>query len=62
MSAWVAVDKNGTEFVYKELPIRGASKLVWVADWTTMLRLPKGSIEKLIGCTLTWVDDPVELK
>lgn len=26
------------------------------------IELPKGSIKKLIGCDLTWDDEPVELK
>ena len=26
------------------------------------IELPKGSIEKLIGKTLTWADDPYELE
>lgn len=31
-------------------------------DSSMAIRLPKGSIRKLIGRELTWEDEPVELK
>ena len=77
--AWVAVNKDGVEFIYEEKPTR--SKNYWeqaiigqelsVDDWgdeeyrdiyDDYVRLPHGSIKKLIGRELTWDDEPVELK
>ena len=65
--AWVAVDKDGFEFIYEDKPER------YIACWSIWRRgfseeamnhviLPKGSIKKLIGRELTWKDEPVKLK
>lgn len=65
--AWVAVDKDGYEFIYEDKPER------YIHCWSIWRRnfagetmnhviLPKGSIKKLIGRDLTWNDEPVELK
>lgn len=59
--AWVAVDKDGHEFVFAGKPTRAIS--YWNANsfWEEV-ELPQGSIKKLTGRTLTWEDEPVELK
>ena len=59
--AWVAVDKNGHEFIFAGRPTRAV--FYWNEDsfWDEV-ELPQGSIKKLIGRDLTWEDDPVELK
>ena len=68
--AWLAVNKDGTETVSPQKPIRdfwewSYLEEIWVesecgsAEITIML--PKGSIYKLIGKELTWSDEPVEL-
>lgn len=65
--AFVATDKDGTEYIYHCAPIRDFNSDAsieadgWVGggDYTP---LPKGSIRKLIGRELTWEDDSVELK
>lgn len=63
---FVAIDKDGSEWMFDVKPYRQAE--VWVtsqydfdhgANW---FELPKGSIRKLIGRELTWEDEPVELK
>lgn len=66
--AWVAVNKDGSENIFTDKPKRN------VAYWydfispnrailfNCMVVLPKGTIKKLIGKTLTWEDEPVELK
>ena len=63
--AWVAVDKNGSEWVYNDKPFRGQCEFFWndlhVVE-PHMIRLPRGTIKKLIGRELTWDDEPVELK
>lgn len=57
--AWVAVNRNEIENIYKSEPHR-AYDLWWDVD--TEISLPKGTIKKLIGRDLTWEDNPVELK
>ena len=62
VTAWVAVDADGSEWVFNDKPIRRNRE--WecskIKDW--MVELPKGSIKALIGRELTWNDEPVELK
>lgn len=65
--AWVAVDQNKREWIYVFNPIRtfrlkGGTVFIWVSKDIDPIRLPLGSIEKLIGKKLTWDDEPVELK
>lgn len=68
--AWLAVDKNGGELIFRFEPERKLdtdymARSYWgwydlgIDDWG--LELPKGSIKKLIGRELTWDDDPVKL-
>ena len=66
--AYVAVDKDGTEVIFDDIPVRGTNKLKcncdqWALNSVTSnyIVLPKGSIEKLIGRTLTWDDEPVKI-
>ena len=66
--AYLCVNKDGQELICKNNPKRCNSD--WEDDdylgmgehyvWYD-LNLPKGSIEKLIGKTLTWEDEPVEI-
>jgi len=88
--AWVAVDKDRTEKIFRCKPFRrcnyrGIGRLFpivvakytknkrhkWASMWSLddndvfpegCIILPRGSIKKLIGRTLTWEDEPVELK
>ena len=81
--AYLAVDKNGIEAIFRRKPKRikrtnkwndAVEKFVCEGGWhqsygslqtikqTTKSILPKGSIEKLIGKTLTWADDPYKLE
>ena len=61
--AWIAVDKDGTEVVYGDKPERDASVGVWDTPEPNQywVILPKGSIKKLIGRSLTWEDECIEL-
>lgn len=89
--AWLAVDKNGIEAIFKRKPKRIKRTNKWndvvikfvcvgreypsangyeyhetygslqTIKQTTKSTLPKGSIKKLIGKTLTWADDPYKL-
>ena len=56
--AWVAVDKDSSEWIHSFYRTR--AKVIWFS--TEAIKLPKGSIKKLIGRELTWSDEPVELK
>lgn len=70
--AWLAVNKDKTELITPEKPVRG-----WGNQWyyseevyveseqgsvSIEIELPKGSIYKLIGKELAWDDEPIELK
>ena len=61
--AFLAVDKNETEFIYDGKPFRKYDD-EWGIDNSdaNYVQLPKGSIAKLIGRELTWSDEPYELK
>lgn len=58
--AWVAVDADGSEWIYLHFPQKFDDGF-WESDSDT-IRLPDGWIEKMIGRKLTWQDEPVELK
>lgn len=73
--AWVAVDAYKDEYIFQNKPKRvdiwwedpiyesfdgQGGALIYHHD--SDIRLPKGSIKKLIGKELTWKDEPVELK
>ena len=70
--AWVAVDAYSDEYIFQNKPTRDGS---WWVDYiyeprgrileyhhNSDIRLPKGSIKKLIGRDLTWQDEPIELR
>lgn len=73
--AWVAVDAYKDEYIFQNKPKRDGN---WWIDHiykpseeregaleyhhNSDIRLPKGSIKKLIGRDLDWNDEPVELK
>ncbi|MBD5173823.1 MAG: fructan hydrolase [Bacteroidales bacterium] len=62
--AYLAVDKDGAEWIYDASPTRRKKTEEWSCEWPEdgQIELPKGSIAKLIGRELTWEDEPVELK
>lgn len=57
--AWVAVDYDGTEWIYSAQPFRSEIRFRTNSE---CVELPHGSIKKLIGRELSWNDEPVELK
>lgn len=65
--AWLAVDKNGEEYIYDSKPYRSNRSEEFIASEDSYLNptyfiyLPTGSIKKLIGKELTWNDEPVEI-
>jgi len=55
--AWLAVDRDGDEYIYSERPIRGLNAFYG----TCAIPLPYGVVEMIIGRKLTWEDEPVEI-
>ena len=70
--AWLAVNKNGTELITPEKPVRvrGYQWDYWEDMWFVRyhgsvsfeIELRIGSIYRLLGLELRWDDEPVELK
>ena len=55
--AFVAVDLDGSEYIYDGMPFKDPDK--WCGNiW---ILIPSGTIKKLIGRDLTFSEDPVEL-
>jgi len=61
--AWLAVDKDGEEWMFTSKPHReGEPHNVFLMSQNAFYaHLPKGSIFRLIWRKLTWEDEPVEL-
>lgn len=59
--AWLAVDKDDTEYLFELKPKRLHDIKVWEAMDVKWKELPKGSIFRLIGKELTWNNEPVEI-
>ena len=62
--AWVAVTKQGREFISMCKPIRVTDEDNYYGwkDTFTEISLPKCSIKKLIGRDLSWSEEAFELK
>lgn len=60
--AWLAVDMDGSEYVYQDKPIRKDKLFDRQEDESELVQLPEGSIKKLTGKELTWDDEPVGLE
>lgn len=61
--AWVAVTKQGREFISMCKPVRVMDEDNYYGwkDTFTEISLNRGSIKKLIGRELSFFDEPVEL-
>ena len=64
--AYLAVDDNGEEWIYGSKPCRNKYYKTWEINYNIehvldIIKLPKGTIEKIIGEKLTWNDEPVEI-
>lgn len=70
--AWIAIDENGIEYIYKSKPVRMKYSRRWIGKFISSdgyneifensIELPAGTIKKLIDRELKWDDEPVELK
>lgn len=61
MACYLAVDENGTELISDKPLERWDNEWVYSGDDGNYVNLPKGTIKKIIGRTLTWLDEPVEI-
>ena len=59
--AWLCVDKDGTEVVCAAQPIRLSIGMWSAKNMNDEVELPIGSIEKLIGRTISWEDEPIKI-
>lgn len=63
---WLTVDKKGNEEIHSNLPIR-IEEDEEIGFWLVRgykqpyIKVPKGTIEKLIGKKLSWEDEPYKL-
>ena len=57
--AWIAVDYDGAEWIYRVQPFRGETRFKTNSECVELL---KDSIVKLIGKELSQEDEPIELK
>ena len=58
--AWLAVNINGTEMISERKPHRETDGF-WSYTGGDIIRLPIGTIVKIIDKVLTWDDEPVEI-
>lgn len=58
--AWLAIAKNGTEYVFAEKPVYLVSLDYWY-DEHDQIELPSGSIKKILGKEITVSESPVEI-
>ncbi len=59
--AWLAVDVYG-EYIFERHPYRDTMDFLLHNVSEHFVKLPRGTIKKILGRPLTWQDDPVELK
>ena len=62
-TAWVAVDYS-REFISDKEPFRDIFNIGYYGfvSNTNVVKLPKGTVKKLIGRDLAWEDKPIKLK
>ncbi len=62
--AYLCVDENGSEWIFRYHPCRDRKEGWWEksSEVNDCVRLPHGSIAKLIGRELTWEDEPYLLE
>lgn len=59
---WYAVSKHGTEYSFARKPDRLIFRSCgdWVSDKESRIeQLPKGTIEKITGIKMTWLNEPI---
>ena len=66
MFAYLAVDPNGNELIFSEPPCRidEHSTCGWFcsSNSSQCVFVPRGTIKKITGETITWNDEPIKLE
>lgn len=64
--AWLSLDEFGEECIFGNKPSKDKNDKDWKGYWNDFyidkIKLPRGSIKKLIGKNLDWDDEAVEIK
>lgn len=59
--AWLVVDEDGQEVESASYPRWNKEEGAWIAADGKIAEIPKGTIQKLTGRCLTWLDEPIEI-
>ena len=66
MFAYLAVEPNGNELIFSETPCRidEHSTCGWFcsSNSSQCVSVPRGTIKKITGRTITWADEPIKLE
>ena len=66
MFTYLAVEPNGNELIFSEPPRRidEHSTCGWFcsSNSTQCVNVPRGTIKKITGKTITWEDEPIKLE
>ena len=66
MFAYLAVEPNGNELIFSETPCRidEHSTCGWFcsSNSSQCVSVPRGTIKKITGKTITWEDEPIKLE
>ena len=66
MFAYLAVEPNGNELIFSEPPRRfdEYSTCGWFcsSNSSQYVYVPRGTIKKITGKTITWEDEPIKLE
>ena len=59
---FIAVDENGEEWIYEKMPIKNIISGYWVCgNEIDCIKVPKGTIQRLLNYQLTWDDEAEEI-
>lgn len=59
--AYLVADKDGVEYIFQDKPVKSIYGWISYDTFPKIVRLPNGSIKKLIGFDLTFDDNFVEI-
>ena len=62
VTIYMTVDRDGAESMFNEFPRRSSWCFCWEIShtWDSKISLPKGTIKKITGKTITWEDEPIK--
>lgn len=61
VEVYLTVDKNGEEAVHNALPEKNGDEWITPNVWDSSITLPKGTIERILGFSLDWNDEPFKI-